>query len=172
MGNIGEGSQFVAGRFFPTTCSGFIHAMRRLSTSYILHWMVREKYEAILRPPARNSPRVPVADDTQEPDAGYPPRLKKIPLAARGESTIGCAHGSCEARSRREEEAMSMYIVDDQQRRDRPQSPCALRVPASRGHLPCWYSSTMCTDIACVAPHCICPRGARNAAHCTFNAGC
>ena len=30
---------------------------------------------------------------------------------------------------------MSMYIVDDEQRRDRPQHPCALRVPAARGHL-------------------------------------
>ncbi len=28
-----------------------------------------------------------------------------------------------------------MYIVDDEQRRDRPQPPCALRVPAPRGHL-------------------------------------
>ena len=59
---------------------------------------------------------------------------------------------------------MSMHIVDDEQRRDRPQSPCALRVPAARGHLPRWRSSTMHTDIACVAPPCICPRGARNAA--------
>ena len=30
---------------------------------------------------------------------------------------------------------MSMHIVDDEQRRDRPQHPCALRVPAARGHL-------------------------------------
>ena len=28
-----------------------------------------------------------------------------------------------------------MYIVDDEQRRDRRQHPCALRVPAPRGHL-------------------------------------
>ena len=27
----------------------------------------------------------------------------------------------------------------------------------------CWRSSTMCIDIACVAPPGICPRGARNA---------
>jgi DNA-binding MarR family transcriptional regulator len=27
----------------------------------------------------------------------------------------------------------------------------------------CWRSSTMYIDIACVAPPCICPRGARNA---------
>ena len=51
------------------------------------------------------------------------------------------------------------------------QPPCALRVPAARGHLPCWRSSTMYLDIACVAPPRICPRqerrrrdGARNAA--------
>ena len=53
-----------------------------------------------------------------------------------------------------------MHIVDDEQRRDRPQSPCALRVPAVRGHLRRWRSSTMYTDIACVAPPCICPRSA------------
>ena len=34
-------------------------------------------------------------------------------------------------------------IVDDEQRRDRPQPPCALRVPAAREHLLCWRSSTM-----------------------------
>ena len=28
-----------------------------------------------------------------------------------------------------------MHIVDDEQRRDRPQHPCALRIPAARGHL-------------------------------------
>ena len=44
------------------------------------------------------------------------------------------------------------------------QPPCALRVPAAREHLRRWCSSTMYTDIACVAPSCICPRGARNAA--------
>ena len=59
---------------------------------------------------------------------------------------------------------MSLYIVDDEQRRDRPQPPCALRVPAARGHMLRWRSSTMYTDIACVAPSRICPRGARNAA--------
>jgi hypothetical protein len=32
-----------------------------------------------------------------------------------------------------------------------------------QGHLRRRRSSTMCTDIACVAPPCICPRGARNA---------
>ena len=58
---------------------------------------------------------------------------------------------------------MSIDIVDDEQRRNRPQFPCALWVPAARGQLLRWRSSTMCTDIACVAPSCICPRGARNA---------
>ena len=38
---------------------------------------------------------------------------------------------------------------------------CAAAQP--RGHLLRWRSSTMYTDIACVAPSCICPRGARNA---------
>jgi hypothetical protein len=59
---------------------------------------------------------------------------------------------------------MSVHIVDDEQRRDRPQPPCALWVPAARGHLRRWRSSTMYIDIACVAPSCIHPRGARNAA--------
>ena len=58
---------------------------------------------------------------------------------------------------------MSMHIVDDEQRRDRPQDPCALRVPAARGHLLRYRSSTMYTDIACVAAPRIYPRGARNA---------
>ncbi len=44
------------------------------------------------------------------------------------------------------------------------QPPCALRVPAALGHLLRWRSSTMCHDIACVAPPCICPSGAWNAA--------
>ena len=42
-------------------------------------------------------------------------------------------HGACEASSRRKEEAMLVHIVDDEQRRDRPQSPCALRVPGGAG---------------------------------------
>jgi hypothetical protein len=59
---------------------------------------------------------------------------------------------------------MSVHIVDDEQRGDRPQPPCALWVPAARGHLRRCRSSTMYRDIACVAPPCICPRGARKAA--------
>ena len=50
-----------------------------------------------------------------------------------------------------------MHIVDDEQRRDRPQFPCAHRVSSGAGHPRRWHSSTMYTDIACVAPPCICP---------------
>jgi hypothetical protein len=81
-----------------------------------------------------------------------------------------CAHGACEVNSRFQWLGMSMHIVDDEQRRDRPQHPCALRVPAPRGHLRRWRSAAMYHDIACVAPPGICPRqerckrdGARNA---------
>ncbi len=67
---------------------------------------------------------------------------------------------------------MSLHIADDEQAEIArnlhaagplrgPRSP---RVPAGRGHLLRWRSSTMCTDIACVAPPCTCPRGVRNAA--------
>ncbi len=58
---------------------------------------------------------------------------------------------------------MSLNIVDGEQRRDRPQPPCALRVPAALGHLLRRRSSTMCIVIAFVALPCICPGGARNA---------
>ncbi len=74
---------------------------------------------------------------------------------------------------------MPVRIVDDEQRRDRPQDPCGwpfgpvpLRVPAARGHLLRYRSSTMCTDIACVAAPRIYPRGARNATYCTFTTDC
>ena len=50
-----------------------------------------------------------------------------------------------------------MYVVDDEQRRDRPQSPCAQRVSSGAGHLRRWRSSTMYNDIACVAPPCTSP---------------
>ena len=79
---------------------------------------------------------------------------------------------------------MSVRIVDDEQRSDRPhsgpcnlrqtdegraqQDPCALRVAAARGHLRRWRPSTMHIDIACGPPPSIWPRGARNAALCTF----
>jgi len=74
--------------------------------------------------------------------------------------------------------SMSVHIVNDEQRRDRPQPmrlalrPSSFRVPAARGHLLRYRSSTMCTDIACVAVPRIYPRGARNATHCTCTTGC
>ena len=52
---------------------------------------------------------------------------------------------------------MSRHIVDDEQRRDRPQPPCARRVSSGAGHLRRWRSSTMRIGIACVAPPCIYP---------------
>jgi len=55
-------------------------------------------------------------------------------------------------------------IVDDEQHRDCPPSPCARRVPAARGHLLRCRASTMRKDIACGAAPCIWPLGARNAA--------
>ena len=58
---------------------------------------------------------------------------------------------------------MPVRIGDDEQRRDRPQPPGALRVPAAWGRLRRWRSSTMLSGIACVAPPCIQPHGARNA---------
>ena len=39
--------------------------------------------------------------------------------------------------------AMSEHIVDDEQRSDRAQDPCALRVAAARGHLRRWPTSTI-----------------------------
>ena len=59
----------------------------------------------------------------------------------------GRAHGAREASSRREEEAMSMHIVNDEQRRDRPQHPCALWVPAVRRHLRRWRSFNLAWQI-------------------------
>ena len=64
--------------------------------------------------------------------------------------------------------AIPVWIVEEEQRSDRPQDPCALRVAAARGHLRCWRPSKMYTDIACGPPPSIWPRGARNAALCTF----
>ena len=54
-------------------------------------------------------------------------------------------------------------IVDDEQRRDCPQAPCAQRVPAARGHLLRCHASMMHKDIACGPAPCIWPHGARNA---------
>src|SRR5438132_13777489 len=48
--------------------------------------------------------------------------------------------------------AIPVWIVEEEQRSDRPQDPCALRVAAARGHLRCWRPSTMHTYIACGPP--------------------
>lgn len=66
---------------------------------------------------------------------------------------------------------MSSHIVDDEQRRDRSQSPCALQVPAPRGPLWRWRSSAMYINIAYVAPPFIRPRGSRKAAPPNSRAG-
>jgi hypothetical protein len=47
----------------------------------------------------------------------------------------------------------------------------AQRIPAAQSHLLRWCSATM-YHIACVAPPCICPCGARNVDYCTFATGC
>ena len=59
-------------------------------------------------------------------------------------------------------------IVDDEQRRDCPQSPCAQRVPAARGRMQRWRASTMLLGIACGASPSIWPLDARNAAPCNI----
>ena len=43
--------------------------------------------------------------------------------------------------------AFPVRTVEEEQRSDRAQDPCALRVAAARGHLRCWLASTMCIDI-------------------------
>src|SRR6059036_1268929 len=68
--------------------------------------------------------------------------------------------------------AIPVWIVEEEQRRDRPQDPCDLRVAAAGGRLLRCGGSTMCTDIACAAAPCIRPPGARNAAICTFTTDC
>jgi hypothetical protein len=55
---------------------------------------------------------------------------------------------------------MSLHIVDDEQRSDRRATPMR---PSGSG-LAGPTASLGCIDIACVAPPCICPRQARNAA--------
>src|SRR5688572_11521227 len=66
---------------------------------------------------------------------------------------------------------MPQRIADDEQRRDRPQPPCALRVPAACRHLRRCRSSTMLFGIACVAAPGIWRHGARNAAHAITRTG-
>ena len=58
---------------------------------------------------------------------------------------------------------MSVHIVDTSNAEitRNPHVPFGFR--AARRHLLRWRSSTIYTDIACVAPPCIFPRGARNA---------
>src|SRR6059036_4076234 len=68
--------------------------------------------------------------------------------------------------------AIPVWIVEEEQRRDRPQDPCALRVATAGGRLLRCGGSTMCTDIACATAPCIRPPGARNAAICTFTTDC
>ena len=53
-----------------------------------------------------------------------------------------------------------MHIVDDEQRSDRRATPMRPSGSGGTGHLRRWRSSTMYTDIACVAPPCICLRTA------------
>src|SRR5512136_1853805 len=49
--------------------------------------------------------------------------LQGFLLGAYPSNRRGRAHGACTASARREEAAMSMYIVDDEQRRDRRATP-------------------------------------------------
>ena len=100
-----------------------------------------------------------------------PSRRAQGVLGARPSHSMGRAHGACEVRSRREEEGDAGGIVDDEQRRARPQPPCALRVPAAHRHLRRCRSSTMHAGIACVAAPGICRHGARNATHAMTRTG-
>src|SRR5688572_20401557 len=90
-------------------------------------------------------------------------------LGACPSNGMGRAHRACEVRSRREEEAMR-DIGDDEQRRTRPQSPCALRVPAACRHLRRCRSWTR-AHLAGVAAPCIYRHGARNATHAITRTG-
>jgi len=60
------------------------------------------------------------------------------------------ADGVGEAGSRREEGAMSVHIVVDEQRRDRPRRRSALWVAAGRPHALCRSSSAMGRGISLV----------------------
>ena len=62
-------------------------------------------------------------------------------------------------------------VTEAEQRLNRAQDPCALRVAAARGHLLRCRSSPMHTGIDCVASPCICPRGARNATRANSRTG-
>jgi hypothetical protein len=78
--------------------------------------------------------------------------------------TVTYADGAL-ARLRREEEAMSRHIVDDEKRRDRPHPPSALRVAAGRPRLLCRSSSAMGRGISLVVSSRIRGRRARHIRH-------
>jgi hypothetical protein len=95
-------------------------------------------------------------------------REDKYPPAEPGDLSLEVrrrrAHGACEASpSREEEEAMLKRIVDDEQRRDRPQPPCAFRVPAPRGHMQGGATQAMSMHVVEERQPRRCPRAARNA---------
>jgi len=85
--------------------------------------------------------------------------IKEPARGLEGIAGMGLARQAQGARRK----SMPGRIVDDEQRRDCPQSPCAQKVPAARGHLLRCRASTMHKDIAFGAASCIWPRGARNA---------
>src|SRR5207247_5357772 len=64
--------------------------------------------------------------------------------------------------------AIPVWIVEEEQRRDRPQDPCALRVAAAGGRLLRCGGPTIYTHIARPAAHCLRPPRPRNAALFTF----
>jgi hypothetical protein len=72
---------------------------------------------------------------------------------------MGLAGGAQGARKRR-----CGDIVDDEQRSDHPAIPMRPVGSGRRGGICCVGAPRRCPHIACVAPPCICPRGARNAA--------
>ena len=76
-------------------------------------------------------------------DASFALISSELLLEARGKSTIDRAHRACEASSRREEESDAAQskrcdkdIVEDEQRRNCPQSLCIQWVPTAQQHLP------------------------------------
>src|SRR5438552_15444336 len=114
-----------------------------------------------------------------------------VVLALRGTQGANSGPGNWQRKSTQAPsttKAIPVWIVEEEQRRDRPhsgpcnlrqtddgraqQDPCALRVAAAGGRLLRCGGSTMCTDIACAAAPCIRPPGARNAAICTFTTDC
>jgi len=85
--------------------------------------------------------------------------IKEPVRGLEGIARMGLARQAQGARRK----SMPGRIVDDEQRRDCPQSPCARVVPAARGYLLRCRASMMHKDIACGAAPCIWPHGARNA---------